>query len=285
MRSLDLRVVLVRPHFQRNIGAAARALDNMGPGRLILIGPRCEVSDEARMAAASAGSVLAERTTYQDWSEFLAQEPRGLSFGLTSRDGTDRQVRPLTEVLESFKREHPLLSPSASTETNEEAPLVFHLVFGPEEDGLSSEDLRHLQTLVNLPVYGENPSLNLAQAVLLTLFVIQDRWGQVARPARNQQTLPKADSQDFPDESFRLWLEEMDFLLSPPKTNAFTILRRLILRAAPTKKELHIFEGALRRSWQRMRSGPVRPKSADASVSAQPHGPDGSSSPDSSAHH
>ena len=54
MRPLDLRVVLTRPLYERNIGAAARAAQNMGATALVLIDPKCAIEDEARMAAATA---------------------------------------------------------------------------------------------------------------------------------------------------------------------------------------------------------------------------------------
>lgn len=248
MRPLDLRVVLVRPLYEGNIGSAARALNNMGGQRLILVAPRCRVDEEARKFASSAQQTLAERIEYSDWDGFFAAEPAGVSFAFTSRDGTDRRVRAFTELLSAWPAEHPAFAMAT------EAPLTVHLVFGPEEDGLSADDLKRLQAAVHLPVYGENPSLNLAQAVLLAMFLVQDRWNGVQRPPRDEQTVRKAAAQEFPEHSVRQWLEESGFEINDEqRLNALTILRRLILRAAPTSKELRIFEGIVQRSLQKMR--------------------------------
>ena len=53
-RPFDVRVVLVRPIYERNIGAASRAMANMGFKQLILIDPKCELTYEAQQAAATA---------------------------------------------------------------------------------------------------------------------------------------------------------------------------------------------------------------------------------------
>lgn len=245
-RPLDLRVVLARPQGEGNVGAAARAVHNMGGNKLILIGPRCAAGDQARMFAASAREVLDGRAEYASWDEFFANEPEGLRFAFTARDGTDRRVRPFDELLEKWPEEHPSLRLAGDD------PLTVHLVFGPEEAGLTAEDLKRLHAAALLPVYGGNPSLNLSQAVLLALFLVQRAWGGAARAPRDEQTVRKARPAEFPETSLRRWLEESGFVIDDRRLNALTILRRLILRAAPTSKELRIFEGAIRRSLKRM---------------------------------
>ena len=46
----NLRIVLVRPKYARNVGMVARAMSNYGLKELILIEPRCEIDQEAREA-------------------------------------------------------------------------------------------------------------------------------------------------------------------------------------------------------------------------------------------
>jgi tRNA/rRNA methyltransferase len=44
------------------------------------------------------------------------------------------------------------------------------LVFGPENTGLTNEDLRVVTDLVHIPTSSENPSMNLSHAVAVALF-------------------------------------------------------------------------------------------------------------------
>ena len=52
MRPIDLRLVLTRSIYERNVGATARAMSNMGFNKLILVDPKCEFTIEANKAAA-----------------------------------------------------------------------------------------------------------------------------------------------------------------------------------------------------------------------------------------
>ena len=54
----NIRVVLVRPTHPGNVGAAARALKNMGLRRLVLVAPSGYPHAEARARAAGADDVL-----------------------------------------------------------------------------------------------------------------------------------------------------------------------------------------------------------------------------------
>ena len=146
-------VVLLEPQKSDNIGAAARAVANMGLGRLVLVRPRGLHREVMAGAATShAQYVLDEMAVHRNLDQALA--PYALVVGATARTGvnrgpfyTPRQLAPL------------LLA-------GREAPLA--LLFGPERMGLATEDLRRCQKVVRIPT--DRPatsSLNLAQAVLI----------------------------------------------------------------------------------------------------------------------
>ncbi|NJL24175.1 MAG: RNA methyltransferase [Calothrix sp. SM1_5_4] len=81
---MKIHAVLVRSEYATNVGAAARALANMGGDRLILIDPRCELEEEARQMAAGAQQKLREATTHASWDEFYSHEQDGLRIALTA---------------------------------------------------------------------------------------------------------------------------------------------------------------------------------------------------------
>ena len=248
-RSVDLRVVLVRSLYERNIGATSRAMANMGVKTLILIGPQCELTIEAQKAAATGQEALQNRIVYKDWDEFYANEPRGLQIATSARDGRGRQSEDLEQTLNRLKETHPEFL-SKKTES-----LVIHIVFGPEDHGLEAHDLTYANHCCSLPIYGENTSLNLAQATLLTLFIFRSVLGGKRAKLDGQQK-PRAKQKRadvFPDESLKKWLEEMNFDLSQKRINAFTTLRRMLLQNAPSEKEFRVLEIVLQQSLRRMR--------------------------------
>lgn len=249
----DLRVVLVRTLYERNIGAASRAMANMGANRLILIGPQCEIGIEAQKAAATGQAALQNRSAYKDWQEFYEKEPRGFQIATSARDGRGRQSEDLSSVLSRLKESHPSFqNPKKSTES-----IVFHLVFGPEDWGLSTEDLQYANHCCSIPTFGDNSSLNLAQAVLLALFIFRSVYGG-ERTRLDGQQKPRAQQKKplvFPDATLKEWLLEMNMDLSKKKINVYTVLRRMLLQNAPSAKEFRMLEIVLQQSLRRMREG------------------------------
>ena len=249
MRNIDLRVVLVRSLYERNIGAMSRAMANMGVSNLILIGPQCEIGIEAQKAAATGQFALQNRTTYSDWNDFFNNEPRGFLIATSARDGRGRQSEDLEATLRRIKDEHP------EFKSKKDSEVVVHLVFGPEDHGLETDDLTYAHHCCSIPTFGENPSLNVAQAGLLALFIFRSVFGGNRTRLGGQQK-PRAKQKKplvFPDRTLKLWLEEMQFDLSKKKINVFTVLRRMMLQNAPSEKEFRVLEIALQQSIRRMR--------------------------------
>lgn len=238
---MKINVVLVRSEYPANIGSAARALANMGGDRLILIDPQCEPNEQAQQMAAGAQHKLQSLTRYTSWQEFYASEGEGLRIGLTRRCGYHRKVFPLKEQIET-------LSP-------EKRPEIIYLVFGPEADGLSSDDLAKLNWVCHLPVFGDFSSLNLAQAVLLGLYILRSHFGE--QPGVSQTKGANATPEEplyFPEQLIKDWLTAMGFNVSARKASAFLTLRRLFLMNLPTRHEIQVLEAILQQNIRKLRA-------------------------------
>lgn len=249
MRPIDLRVVLTRSIYERNVGATARAMANMGFSKLILVDPKCNFTIEAHRAAANGQTPLENKTVYSSWAEFYQQEPRGIQIATTARDGKGRQVEDLETTLHRLKDSHPEFTKKTTN------PFVIHIVFGPEDWGLSADDIQYANHCCSIPTYGENTSLNLAQATLLAQFIFRSVFGGEKSRLEGQQK-PKALQKKpmiFPDETLKNWLLVMNIDLSKRKTNIFTVLRRMLLQNAPSEKEFRMLEIVLQQSIRKMR--------------------------------
>ena len=151
----NVAIVLHRPHFAENIGAAARVVKNMGIGRLILVDPHdCDLTRILRMATHEAEEVVAEMEVHDELEDALA--PYRYVVGTTARTGSHRQTvrnpRAVAEELIPISRK------------NEVAVL-----FGPEDRGLSNRELKFCHSLVTIPTAGFS-SINLAQAVMVMAY-------------------------------------------------------------------------------------------------------------------
>jgi len=249
--NFDLRVVLVRSLYERNIGATSRAMANMGASQLILVAPQCELTYEAQKAAATGQFALQNKTVYANWAEFYEKEPRGIQIATTARDGRGRQAEDLATTLTHLKNTHPQLAKS-----DKATPILVHLVFGPEDWGLNTEDIQYANHCCSIPTYGDNTSLNLAQATLLTLFIFRSVFGgtQTKLEGQQQARVKQKKPLVFPEETLKQWLTEMNISLNKRKMNIFTVLRRMLLQNAPSEKEFRILEIVLQQSLRKMQN-------------------------------
>ena len=150
-----LHFILVRTRFASNLGAAARILKNMGFSRLVLIRPRCEVGAEARMLAMKGADLVDDAVYYPSLHE--AKRQIRLLTGTTARSPKSGSRRISSRTLAGE------LAPRYGS-----GPLG--IVFGPEDNGLSRDELRLCEWLVEIPTAGDYPVLNLAQAVGLVAY-------------------------------------------------------------------------------------------------------------------
>jgi tRNA/rRNA methyltransferase len=164
-------VVLVRSRNPLNIGAAARAMVNFGLGRLRLVRPFEPSFREAR-SGVGAAAVLAEAEEFSGVAEAVAD--CALVVGTT--DGTQRQgAEPLERLETGAERMRAQLRAGARV----------GILFGSEKVGLSNEELSHCQALVRIPTETGQPSMNLGQAVAVTLYeLIRDGTAETESDGR-----------------------------------------------------------------------------------------------------
>jgi TrmH family RNA methyltransferase len=152
-----LRVVLVATRNPLNIGAAARAMSNFGFLHLRVVNPYAPSFREAR-SAVGASSILARAEQFETVAEAVADCT--LVVGTTAV-GNRKPHQPVHRLQEGARllRKHLASSPVA-------------LLFGSEKVGLSNDDLSHCHWLMRIPTRQEHRSMNLGQAVAVSLYEI-----------------------------------------------------------------------------------------------------------------
>jgi tRNA/rRNA methyltransferase len=149
--------VLVRPHYPENVGACARAIKTMGFDDLVLVRPSRLAVPEHEMAfkmSVRAWDVLASARRDDDLDDVLARTDNVLA---TSSH------RGLSGVLTARAAASLVVSDAARGRST-------CILFGNEKTGLSAEDMARATHLVRIPMVGDQPSLNLAQAVQLVAY-------------------------------------------------------------------------------------------------------------------
>jgi TrmH family RNA methyltransferase len=151
-----LCVVLVSTRNPLNIGAAARAMSNLGFLRLRVVNPYEASFREAR-SAVGAAPLLAKAEEYSSVAEAVAD--CSLVIGTTAVD-----KRELHHPLRLLKDTAPLVRKRLR------AGGRVALLFGSEKRGLSNNDFSHCHWLVHIPTREEHTSMNLGQAVAVCLY-------------------------------------------------------------------------------------------------------------------
>lgn len=152
----NIAVVLNEPHFPENIGAAARALKNMGLCRLLLVNPiDCDLTRVLKTATHNAEDIVAGIDVFDSLEDALA--PFQYVVGTTARQGSHRSMKnPGQLAIELID----------ITRKNQVAVL-----FGTESRGLANEHIKHCDCLVTIPTAGFS-SINLAQSVMILAYEI-----------------------------------------------------------------------------------------------------------------
>ena len=221
----SLAVVLVSPKTPGNIGAAARAMLNMGASDLRIVAPRCDYLDSQAVAmAVHAGDLLRSAKIYPTLREALAD--RDLSVGTSARIRADLPAPRHPAQVRGLVREAA-------------APA---LVFGPEETGLINSDLEQCQVTVRIPT-GDYASLNLAQAVLLVCYEFLQ--GQDDVPEHSRQTATREEM-----EAMYSHLQDTMHLIGYTDAvrgrHTMRLWRAMLDRALMSSAESRMFRGLLR---------------------------------------
>jgi tRNA/rRNA methyltransferase len=163
----------VRPRIAENVGAAARALANFGLEDWVLVAP-----EEGDPAAARRLAVHAERLL------------EGVRVAATLDEAVADCALVVGTAARRVRGRHPLLPEEAARAAVEAAPRGrTALVFGGERDGLSAAELRRCDAISAVPTDSRQPSLNLAQAVVLYAHAVARAFaaGPAGAPPRGDE--------------------------------------------------------------------------------------------------
>ncbi len=233
-----LRVVLVAPRNPLNIGAAARALSNFGIQALRLVNPYAPSFREAR-SAVGASDILANAEQFKTVAEAI--EDCTLVVGTTAVRTRDLQ--------------HPVRRPEygARQIRRRLASSNVALLFGSEKFGLSNDALSHCHWLIRIPTCDANISMNLGQAVAVSLYeLIRDQ--KAARAASQSKPATAAELERVTTLLLEA-LKTSGFLDLRRVSDADERIRRLVRRLHLPERDAVIWLGMLRQMLWKMNQG------------------------------
>jgi TrmH family RNA methyltransferase len=225
--ALACDVVLVRPARPANVAAACRAMKNMGLGSLRLVAsPDGLAAPEARALAYGAWDVLDAAVVFPTLVDAVADAALVVMTSARPEAAGWTPRRLAAEVAR--------LAGSGRVA----------LVFGPEASGLTLAELALAHVTVRIPTDPAQPSLNLAQAVLLVAYELFLAPGVEAEPAEQ----PRATAGEL-EAALRELRDALILVgyLNPTNPDAILgELRALVVRGRPTPREVSLLRGMAR---------------------------------------
>lgn len=225
----NIGIVLVEPQIPENIGAAARAMFNMGIRNLSLVRPKnCELARILKTATGPSIDLIEEMEVFDRLLPAIG--PYAYVVGTTARIGA---LRPAQTSPRRLARDL--------------VPIAQHnriaILFGPEDRGLSNEHLRYCHAIANVPTAGFS-SLNLAQSVMIfcyEVFLASREPGVKAEP----RLANKFELEGMYDH-LRDALERIGFLDPQNPEHWMTNIRRFLSRVPLRAREVRVIRGVCR---------------------------------------
>ncbi len=229
--SLDIRIVLVEPMYQGNVGSVARVMKNFGYTDLVLVNP-CELEGQARAMASHARDVLEGAGIASTLEE--AVEGANLLVGTTGVGSlkTGEHIRlPLYTARDLKER----LKGYSGTVA---------ILFGREDNGFRNDELKSFDMLITVPTSEVYPIMNLSHAVAVVLYELAELEG-------GNNPLAEGFDLQLLYGHLEKFLEKIDY---PPhkKDKTFLMLRRILGRAGLTPREVQTLRGIIRKTERKM---------------------------------
>ena len=229
MSMLDqIAVILVEPQSPGNLGMISRAMKNMGLKDLRVVkGCRIDHPDAFKFAV-SARDVLLGATRFDSLEQALSDTV--ISIATTRRLGKYRQ--------ETMDPEQAVAKLRSRLGTGRAA-----LVFGREDNGLTTDELALCRWQATIPTSEEYGSLNIAQAVLI--FCYELSRGSVAPVDAVSREIAESGELEALYEQMTKTLFRIGFLDEDNPAHLMRTLRRVFSRAELDGREVAVLRGMM----------------------------------------
>ena len=226
----NVKIIMVGTTHSGNIGAAARAMNNMCISRLVLVEPECKIDQAAYARASGANRILDEVEVCDRLEQAVADCELIVATSARRRSLAWPECDPFSMA----QKIH------ASAQNSQTA-----LVFGREHSGLTNEELQMCNLMVRIPTNPDFSSLNVASAIQVLCYEIFRQGQVVERPPSDIEELATSGEMEGYFEHLEQVLIHTGFLDHENPGQIMQRLRRLFLRSQVSRNEINILRGIL----------------------------------------
>ena len=231
MKIIKPAIVLVRPQLPDNIGLTARAMHNCGLDTLIIVSPREKWPNQKSIdAAVNAKVIIKKAKVFNSINEAVSN----YNFVIATSARKRFLKKPHKRDFPSLFKELPNFNKIA-------------ILFGPEQSGLSNNDLMLCDCLFTIPSSNSYNSLNLSHSVLLMAYMWQEYFENFKIKIPKKDILSDKGSFDLFMQFLKYELNSSGFLYPKEKSNSmFNNIQSMFLRANLSRKEIQTLWGMIK---------------------------------------
>ena len=227
MRKIKPTIILVRPQLPENIGMTARVMDNFGLSKLYIVNPRDGWPSKIAENSAKHGKNIIKKV-----KNFTSLNEAVSKFNLVI--ATTNRKRFLT------KQTYNNFSDLKKKIINFKNTAI---LFGPENSGLSNQDLRLTNYIFTIKTASLNKSLNLSHAVSVISYELFNSKKAKSNCAENYEYANKLDLSNFIDVLIKDLDSKRFFNPQEKKESMIDNIYSIYNKMHLTKKELRMIWG------------------------------------------
>lgn len=232
---MQLVFILVGTTHSGNIGAAARAMKNMGFSELRLVDCCSHLTKDALARSSGADGILQQAKRFETLDEAVAD--------CQSVIGTSARDRHLAVPVMACRDVAIELAGEAQ---GANSMLRAAMVFGRERSGLSNEEMDRCTRLLRIPCNPEFSSLNLGAAVQVVAYECAQALQSVSlNPSLQQEVAASGEAMQHFYEHLRRVMVATGFLDPENPKQLMRRIKRYFERNRPTETEINILRGIL----------------------------------------
>lgn len=223
-------MVLVRPQKASNLGSSARLAKNFGIRRLRVVEPGVFPDEESSRLASGADDLLAAIDRFESLAAAVADIPVVVA---TSSLRARSRTRSLgLSELPAFLAEH--------------AGARAAFVFGPEQSGLTEDEIARTSACLRLPTEPDFPTMNVSHAVAAVLAVARAFAPSAAERSEAEPPAPFAEIEGALEHWDRA-LGAIDFYDTGHRDRSLRDWRRIVAGRPLSAREVAILRGVANR--------------------------------------
>lgn len=228
---MKLRIIVVEPKYQMNIGYVARVAKNFGIKRLLFVKPRADLKGKkAVMFSKHAVDLLNSARVYDTFDKAI--------MGCDAVIGTTGIWRKGERLNE---HEYTVKECIARLKSNYPKDVRVGLVIGRDDKGLNRQELEKCDMLLHIASNPEYPVLNISHALAVLLYAFTE--GDFTGYERVRPELPSVRELEVLMKTFDLMTQGKKIRNRKAVKNVFS---KMVRRAQLNRSELHALITALK---------------------------------------